>query len=71
MIGRYLNFCLRAGVEPRQSLIELIKIADGNQVVVGIGQPATFALKKTIAGLRPFPTHFGAALVLPSVSLAA
>lgn len=70
MVGRYLNFSLRAGVEPRQSLLELIKIADGTRLVVGIGQAATFALKKTVPGLRPFPTQFGAGLVIPSGSLA-
>ena len=69
-LGRYLNFSLRAGVEPRQELIDLVKIADGDNVVVGFGQPTALALGKTIANLRPFPTHFGAGLVLPSTSSA-
>src|SRR5690606_15985901 len=34
--------------------------------VVGLGQPTVLALKKSIPGLRPFPTNFGAGLVLPS-----
>jgi putative iron-dependent peroxidase len=69
-VGRYLNFSLKAGVEPRKALIDLVQIADGNNVVVGIGQPTVLALGKTIANLKPFPTHFGAGLVLPSTSSA-
>jgi putative iron-dependent peroxidase len=68
--GRYLNFSLRAGAEPGQALAQLAKIADGNDVVVGVGQPAVVALGKTIPGLRPFPTNFGAGLILPSTSSA-
>jgi putative iron-dependent peroxidase len=49
-------------------LSDLAQIADGNSVVVGIGQPAVLALGKNIAQLRPFPTNFGAGLVLPSSS---
>lgn len=66
--GRYLNFSLSAGTEPRPSLLELAKLADGNSVVVGIGQPTVIALEKTIAGLRPFPTNFGKGLILSSTS---
>ena len=69
-LGRYLNFSLRAGAEPRKTLVDLVQIADGNNVVMGIGQPAVLALGKTIANLRPFPTHFGAGLVVPSTSSA-
>ena len=69
-LGRYLNFSLKAGAEPRQALLKLIDVADGNQTVVGLGQPAVLALGKTIRGLKPFPTHFGGGLVLPSTSSA-
>jgi len=48
----------------------LIKVSNGDQAVVGIGQPAAVALKKNIVGLRMFPTNFGAGLVLPSTSFA-
>ena len=65
-LGRYLNFSLKAGAEPRQTLPKLIDVADGNQTVVGLGQPAVLALGKTIRGLKPFPTHFDGGLVLPS-----
>ena len=66
--GRYLNFVLGAAAEPRQGLLELAKIADGKDVVVGIGQSTVLALGKNIAELRPFPTNFGAGLVLASTS---
>ena len=69
-VRRYLDFSLKAGVEPRKALIDLVQIADGKSVVVGIGQPTVLALGKTLANLRPFPTHFGAGLVLPSTSSA-
>jgi porphyrinogen peroxidase len=69
-LARYLNFSLKAGVVPRGALLRVKEIADGDQVVVGIGQPAVIALGKTIPGLRPFPTYFGAGLVLPSTSSA-
>jgi len=67
-LARYLNFSLKAGVAPGAALRELVKLADGNQVVVGIGLPAVLALGKSIAGLRPFPTHFGVGLILSSTS---
>lgn len=57
-LARYLNFSLKAGVAPGAALRELVKLADGNQVVVAIGLPAVLALGESIAGLRPFPTHF-------------
>ncbi len=65
-LARYLKFSLKAGVKPRAALRELARHADGSKVVVGVGQPAALALGKKIAGLRTFPTQFGAGLVLPS-----
>ena len=64
--GRYLNFSLKAGADPRQSLTALRKIADGKSAVIGIGEPVIFALGKKIPGLRPFPTNFGSGLLLAS-----
>ena len=69
-LGRYLSLSLKAGAAPRKALVDLVQVADGNSVVVGIGQPTVLALGKTIATLKPFPTHFGAGLVLPSTSSA-
>ncbi len=69
-LGRYLSFSLKPGATPRQTLLELKNMMAGDRLVVGIGQPVVVALGKTIPGLRPFPTHFGAGLVLPSTSAA-
>lgn len=66
-LARYLKFSLKAGAKPRAALLELARLADGSKFVVGIGQPAALALGKTIEGLRSFPAHFGAGLVLPSM----
>jgi len=66
-LARYLKFSLKAGAKPRAALLELARLADGSKFVVGIGQPVALALGKTIEGLRTFPTHFGAGLVLPSM----
>ena len=65
-LARYLKFSLKAGAKPRAALLELARLADGSKFVVGIGQPAALALGKTVEGLRTFPAHFGAGLVLPS-----
>src|SRR5215831_11630954 len=69
-LGRYLSFSLKAGVTPQETLTELKKITDGDQLVVGIGQSVAISLRKTIPGLRPFPPYFGSGLILPSNSAA-
>ena len=69
-LARYLKFSLRASAKPRQALLHLMELADGGQVVVGIGQPTVVALGKTVAGLRTFPSDFGAGLVTPSTPAA-
>jgi putative iron-dependent peroxidase len=69
-LARYLSFSLKAGVKPGKVLHELVKVANGDQAVIGIGPPVVIALKKAIVGLRTFPTHFDAGLVLPSTSFA-
>jgi len=51
-------------------LRQLADIADGESVVVGLGQPVVVALSGRIDGLRTFPTNFGSGLVLPSTSAA-
>jgi len=66
----YLSFSLKAGAKPANALRSLAGIADGDRVVVGIGQPTAVALGRNISGLRIFPTHFGSGLVLPSTSAA-
>ncbi len=69
-LARYLSFSLKAGVKPARTLSELSRLADGARVVIGIGQPAVVALKKSISGLRTFPTNFGAGLISPSTPFA-
>ena len=69
-LARYLKFSLKAGAKPRSALLDLVRIVDGSQIVIGMGLPVTLALGKNIEGLRPFQTHFGAGLVLPSTPAA-
>ena len=69
-LARYLNFSLKSGVKPRKALIDLVEVIDGEQAVVGIGQPTVVASGRVIEGLRPFPTNFGSGLVMPSTSSA-
>jgi putative iron-dependent peroxidase len=69
-LARYLSFNLKAGIKPNKALHELVGVADGDEVVVGIGQPTVSALGCHIDGLRVFPTNFGSGLVLPSTSSA-
>ncbi len=69
-LARYLTFSLKAGVQPKKTLRQLTAIADGESVVVGIGQPTVVAASRRIDGLRIFPTHFSSGLVLPSTPAA-
>jgi putative iron-dependent peroxidase len=69
-LARYLSFSLKASAKLGNGLRSLIGIADGDQIVVGIGQPAAVALGRRIRGLRIFPTGFGSGLVLSSTSSA-
>ncbi len=69
-LARYLSFSLKAGAKLGNALRSLVEIADGDFVVVGIGQPVAVALGQRIAGLHIFPTGFGSGLVLPSTSSA-
>lgn len=69
-LARYLKFSLKAEAKPRSSLLDLVKVAEGRQIVIGIGQPITLALGENIEGLRSFPTQFGAGLVLASMPAA-
>jgi putative iron-dependent peroxidase len=69
-LARYLTFSLKAGTQPKKTLRQLADIADGESVVVGIGQPTVIAASGRIDGLRTFPTNFGSGLILPSTSAA-
>ena len=69
-LARYLTFSLKPGTQPKKTLHQLADIADGQSVVVGIGQPTVLAVSGHIDGLRTFPTNFGCGLILPSTSAA-
>ena len=69
-LARYLSFSLKTGAKPGDALRSVVGVADGEIVIVGIGQPAVLALGRRIRGLRIFPTGFGSGLVLPSTSSA-
>jgi putative iron-dependent peroxidase len=69
-LARYLIFSLEAGSKPGRALKALVELADGDSVVVGVGQSLVRVLGGEIPGLRVFPTQFGLGLVLPSSSAA-
>jgi putative iron-dependent peroxidase len=69
-LARYLSLSLRAGAKPVRAIHALAELADGESVVVGLGQSVVRALGGDIAGLRVFPTQFGSGLILPSSSAA-
>jgi len=69
-LARYLSFSLKAGSKPVHGIRSLVEFADGESVVVGLGQSLVRALGGDISGLRVFPTQFGRGLILPSSSSA-
>jgi hypothetical protein len=64
-LARYLTFSLQPGVNPRGALQKLAALADGKQLVAGIGESLAFALGRRIEGLRAFPS-FTDAFEIPS-----
>jgi len=69
-LARYLSFSLKAGSRPARAIRSLVEFADGEALVVGLGQSLVHALGGDISGLRVFPTQFGSGLILPSSSSA-
>mgnify|MGYP001388236407 CR=1 FL=1 len=69
-LARYLSLSVRMGANPGDALRALIGLADGESIVVGVGQSLVRVLGKEIPGLRVFPTQFGSGLILPSSSAA-
>ena len=69
-LARYLSFSLSAGSKPMKALSALAVIADGDEVVVGVGAPLAAVLNCNIPGLKVFPSRFESGLVLPSASSA-
>ncbi len=65
-LARYLEFSLNPDSQPRLALATLADMADGEKVVVGIGQSLVLALGSHIDGLRTFPHHVGNGIEVPS-----
>jgi putative iron-dependent peroxidase len=68
--GRYLTFRLTSRVKARRALRALSAIADGENCVVGLGQPLLRALKSTVPGMRRFPAYKRKGAVVPSTPAA-
>ena len=66
----YLDFDLAAEGDARGALARLREIADGEQVVVGIGLSTVQALGKHIDGLRALPAISGPGIDVPSTPAA-
>jgi putative iron-dependent peroxidase len=64
--GRHLFFELLASREIAPSLRALAALADGEEIVVGIGQVLAEALGKPVPGLRAFPALRSAEVAIPS-----
>lgn len=62
----YLVFNLVDGADPRPALRQLAGLADGRQVVVGVGLSLVNALGRQVEGLRDFPTFAAAKVAMPS-----
>jgi putative iron-dependent peroxidase len=63
--ARHLLFDRRAGADPRGALGALRALADGESVLVGIGDTLVRALGARIAGLRTFPSFAGSPEPIP------
>ena len=64
--ARYLTFSLEDAANPRGALRALRGEADGQRIVVGIGDSLARSLGRDIEGLRAFPSWTGAGLDLPA-----
>jgi len=52
----YLSFSLRPGSDPIDALKDLAELCDGNNHVVGLGEPLLLAMGKSVAGLKSCPS---------------
>lgn len=64
--ARHLFFALESAADLPAALDNLARIADGDQVVVGLGQPLILTLGRQIEGLRAFPALRNADIDIPS-----
>jgi putative iron-dependent peroxidase len=69
-LGRYLSFAAQPQGDPRAALRALSELADGQHMVVGLGESLVRALGRDIAGLRGFAGAVGPGLDVPSTPAA-
>ena len=69
-LGRYLSFSARPQGELRAALRALAELADGQRLVVGLGESLLRALGREIPGLHSFASAVGPGLELPATPAA-
>jgi len=69
-LARYLPFSLSDISRAGKALQSLHGLADGDQTVVGLGQPLVLGLGARVEGLRAFPSYAGAGFTVPSTPAA-
>ncbi len=65
-LARYLIFALNPNEHPAEALQRLAQVADGEEIVVGIGLSTVQKLGAHIEGLRPFPVIVNAGIDIPA-----
>jgi putative iron-dependent peroxidase len=68
--SRYLTFSLTANGDLKQTLKNLAELADGKQIVVGIGKIAVDALNASVPGLASFPQFKNTQVEIPATDTA-
>jgi porphyrinogen peroxidase len=68
--GRYLSFALAHGGDAGAALRQLAAMADGEKLVVGLGESLVRTLGRHIDGLRTLPATTGPGLEVPSTPAA-
>lgn len=68
--ARYLSFRTQVEVDIGPSLAALASHCDGEEIVVGLGEPVTSALDRTISGLRSFAPLTGPQVSVPATQIA-
>jgi len=69
-LGRYLSFSARPQGELRAALRALAELADGERLVVGLGESLVRALGRNVPGLHNFASAVGPGLELPATPAA-
>jgi putative iron-dependent peroxidase len=64
--SRYLEFSMAPDTDPTFFLKGLASLADGEDIVVGLGQALVQGLGQAVGGLRPFPAMTGPGRAIPS-----